>query len=217
VHRAGRTARAGKSGRCITLVTYRDELPLREIQGKFHIPLQKKELPNLEQVSQRVCERTTVLLEEQLRDAGSVMNERIDRFTPLAEELAQSDEGRRLLALLLDDFYHHTLHLPPKLPEEKLRFEDIPDAPGRPRHRERDEPRGRPDRPRRSPATESRAVNASSDQPAPEQVTADGEGAPPAGNGSERPRRPRRRRGRGRSGEAESSSASAPAAPAGEA
>jgi ATP-dependent RNA helicase DeaD len=218
VHRAGRTARAGKSGRCITLVTYRDELPLREIQGKFHIPLQKKELPNLEQVSQRVCERTTVLLEEQLRDAGSVMNERIDRFTPLAEELAQSDEGRRLLALLLDDFYHHTLHLPPKLPEEKLRFEDIPDTPGRPRHRERerDELRGRSERPRRSPAPDFRAEEGSGDQPAPEQVTADGEGAQ-AGNGSERPRRPRRRRGRGRSGEAESSSASAPAAPAGEA
>jgi ATP-dependent RNA helicase DeaD len=218
VHRAGRTARAGKSGRCITLVTYRDELPLREIQGKFHIPLQKKELPNLEQVSQRVCERTTVLLEEQLRDAGSVMNERIDRFTPLAEELAQSDEGRRLLALLLDDFYHHTLHLPPKLPEEKLRFEDIPDTPGRPRHRERerDELRGRSERPRRSPAPDFRAEEGSGDQPAPEQVTADGEGAQ-AGNGSERPRRPRRRRGRGRSGEAESSSAAAPAAPAGEA
>jgi ATP-dependent RNA helicase DeaD len=149
VHRAGRTARAGKSGRCITLVTYRDELPLREIQGKFRIALQRKDLPELEAVSQRVCERTTVLLEEQMRDAGSVMNERIDRFTPLAEELAQNDEGRRLLALLLDDFYHRSLHLPPKLPEEKIRFEEIQDAPGRAprkdreRDRDRDRDRGR--------------------------------------------------------------------------
>jgi ATP-dependent RNA helicase DeaD len=145
VHRAGRTARAGKSGRCITLATYRDELPLREIQGKFHIPLQKKELPGLEQVSQRVCERTTVLLEEQLRDAGSVMNERIDRFTPLADELAQSEEGRRLLALLLDDFYHRSLHLPPRLPEEKICFEEIQDGPGRAVRREGE----RRERPRR--------------------------------------------------------------------
>jgi len=195
VHRAGRTARAGKSGRCITMVTYRDELPLREIQGKFKIPLQRRELPDLEAVSQRVCERTTVLLEEQLRDAGSVMNERIDRFTPLAEELAQSDEGRRILALLLDDFYHRSLHLPPKLPEEKIRFEEIQDAPGRDRSRDRDRNRDRGERPprQRTEGRSERQEAGTTDVVAP--VPAEGEAREGGDAGA---RKPRRKRGRGR-------------------
>jgi len=228
VHRAGRTARAGKSGRCITLVTYRDELPLREIQGKFRIPLQKKELPSLEQVSERVCERMTVLLEEQLRDAGSVMNERIDRFTPLAGELSQSEEGRRILALLLDDTYHRSLHLPPKLPEEKIRFEDIPEGPGRPPRRERgerDDRGGRGERGGRGDhlsrgdrgthetrgaheAREARETREAREVTSP--GTDDGgpvahplpeEGREPAGD--DRPLRQRRRRGRRRGGSAD--------------
>ena len=208
VHRSGRTARAGKSGRCITLVTYRDELPLREIQGKFRIPLQKRELPDLEQVSQRVCERTTVLLEEQLRDAGSVMNERIDRFMPLAEELAQSEEGRRLLALQLDDFYHRSLHLPPKLPEEKIRFEEIQDGSGRAPRREREGERY--ERPRRGREDHGREDRGHEERPRPERPaeervaaasdgTVPGTGGGDSDGGSEaQARGPRRRRGRGR-------------------
>lgn len=153
VHRAGRTARAGKSGRCITLTTYMDEFQIRQVQSKFKFLIVKRELPELEAVSNRVCERTTVLLEEQMRDSGSVMTERVDRFTPLAEELAGSDEGRRLFAMLLDDFYHRSLHLPTPLPEERGRFEDIPEGPGRPRsgrdHERDDRDRDRGGRPRR--------------------------------------------------------------------
>jgi ATP-dependent RNA helicase DeaD len=137
VHRAGRTARAGKSGRCITLATYRDEGQLKQIRSKFHLNLEQKELPGLEDVSRRVCERTTVLLEEQLRDAGSVSNERIDRFVPLAEELSAAPDNMRLLAMLLDEFYHRSLHLPPQLPEEKVRFEDIPERKAKSSNRRR--------------------------------------------------------------------------------
>jgi ATP-dependent RNA helicase DeaD len=209
VHRAGRTARAGKSGRCITLATYRDELPLREIQSKFRIPLQKKELPDLGQVSARVCERTTVLLEEQLRDAGSVMNERIDRFTPLAAELGQSDEGRRIIALLLDDYYHRSLHLPPRLPEEKIRFDEILDDPNRPprreRERDRERDRDRDGRRERGPRRERRdepvePAAGEGEAVAVEAAPAEGpvEDGALAGGGRKRPRR--RRRGKSAEG-----------------
>ncbi len=139
IHRSGRTARAGKSGKCITLATYMDEHQLRQIQQKFKVQIEQLELPDLEAVSQRVRERLVVLLEEEMRDAGSILNERIDRFMRLAAELAETEEGRRLVAMLLDGHYHRSLHLPPRLPQEKIRFEEIEDRPAhrrgrRPRH-----------------------------------------------------------------------------------
>jgi ATP-dependent RNA helicase DeaD len=129
VHRAGRTARAGKSGRCIALSTFMDEFQLKQIQSRFKLALEKKVLPDLEKVAERVSERTTVLLEEEMRDAGSIQNERIDRFVNLADQLTSSDEGHRIFAMLLDEYYHRSLHLPTALPEEKTRYEDIADKP----------------------------------------------------------------------------------------
>jgi ATP-dependent RNA helicase DeaD len=140
VHRAGRTARAGKSGRCISLATFMDEFQLKQIQTKFKLLMQQKELPTLEAVAERVSERTTVLLEEDMRDAGSIQNERIDRFVALADQLSESEEGHRIFALLLDEYYHRSLHLPPQMPEEKTRYEDIPDKPKRPQKRRNSKP-----------------------------------------------------------------------------
>jgi len=40
----------------------------------------------------------------------------MQRFIPLVEELAKEEEGRELLAMLLDDTYHVWMHNPPKLP-----------------------------------------------------------------------------------------------------
>ena len=137
VHRSGRTARAGKTGRCITLATYMDEHQLREIRRKYSIQIEEKELPDKELVSARVRERTMVLLEEQLRDSGSIDRERVDRFVALADELSSHEEGRRTFALLLDEFYHRSLHLPQELPKERERFEDIKDRPRRSRSKGR--------------------------------------------------------------------------------
>jgi ATP-dependent RNA helicase DeaD len=193
VHRAGRTARAGKSGRCITLATYMDEFQVRQIQSKFKFQIQRRELPGVAEVSARVCERTTVLLEEQLRDAGSVMHERIDRFAPLAAELAQSDEGRRLLSLLLDDYYHRSLHLPPRLPEERVRFEDMEEGPSRPRGASGERGRSgrdRDSRPRRERHEEAR-----------EERTPAGGGANAEAGSAEEGERPRKRRRRRRPAE----------------
>ena len=158
VHRAGRTARAGKTGKSITFATYMDVFQLKQIRAKYNIPLQEKQVPTEEAVAARVSERLTVELEEQFRDGGSIMQEKLARFRALADELADSDNGRELIAMLLDEAYHRILHLPVQLPEEKIRFEEIGDrAPRQPRDsddsRDEDGPRG--DRPRRGPRNRS--------------------------------------------------------------
>jgi ATP-dependent RNA helicase DeaD len=40
----------------------------------------------------------------------------MQRFFPLAKELADDEDGLALLAMLLDDSYHQWMHQPPELP-----------------------------------------------------------------------------------------------------
>ncbi len=128
VHRAGRTARAGKTGKSITFATYMDVFQLKQIRSKYNIPLIDKTVPSEEEVAARVSERLTVELEEEFRDGGSIKRERIARFLKLADSLLESDTGRELVAMLLDEAYHRMLHLPPKLPEERKPFEERPEG-----------------------------------------------------------------------------------------
>lgn len=156
VHRAGRTARAGKTGKTITFATYMDVFQLKQIRAKYNIPLVEREVPSDEAVSARVSERLIVLLEEQFRDGGSIMQEKLARFRAQADELAESETGRELIAMLLDEAYHRILHQPVQLPEEKIRFEEIGDrapkvttAPTE--HHDEDGEERRPRPPRRGP------------------------------------------------------------------
>jgi ATP-dependent RNA helicase DeaD len=59
-----------------------------------------------------VSERLTALLESRLRSRDRLQAERMDRFTHLSLRLAENEEGNRLLAMLLDDFYQETFHAP---------------------------------------------------------------------------------------------------------
>ena len=67
-------------------------------------------IPSDEEVTERLAERLTVLLEQILRDMRNLERERMGRFTPLVKQLA--DEEPELLAMLLDRFYHEQLHKP---------------------------------------------------------------------------------------------------------
>jgi ATP-dependent RNA helicase DeaD len=42
----------------------------------------------------------------------------MERFEPLVRDLAESQEGRTLLAMLVDEYYEKTLHPAPERPEE---------------------------------------------------------------------------------------------------
>ncbi|RMF58006.1 MAG: DEAD/DEAH box helicase, partial [Bacteroidetes bacterium] len=115
IHRTGRTARAGKTGTALVLTTFEDERTLLAIAHRYAINLEKRPLPGPEDVAHRVAERMTVVLEDRYRDKTNLARERLQRFVPLVEELAE--EEPELLAMLVDDLYHELIHRAPEQPE----------------------------------------------------------------------------------------------------
>ena len=116
VHRAGRTARAGKTGTAITLISIEEQRNLLTIGHRYSIPMSQHEVPEEKDVEHRVTERLTVVLESTFRDRSNLEKERMQRFLPLVKEL--SGEEPELLAMLLDDLYHESLHRTPTSTDE---------------------------------------------------------------------------------------------------
>ena len=116
VHRAGRTARAGKTGTAITLISIEEQRNLLAIGHRYSIPMSQHEVPEEKDVEHRVTERLTVVLESTFRDRSNLEKERMQRFLPLVKEL--SGEEPELLAMLLDDLYHESLHRTPTSTDE---------------------------------------------------------------------------------------------------
>jgi ATP-dependent RNA helicase DeaD len=124
----------------IALVDVIEKAQLDRIAQRYHISLLERPLPSDEDVATVVAERTTILLETQRRTRDKLKAERMERFTPLAEELSQSEEGLSLLAMLLDDYYQESLHNPPPSPEperQSARPKDRSSGRGRGRRRSR--------------------------------------------------------------------------------
>jgi ATP-dependent RNA helicase DeaD len=116
IHRTGRTGRAGASGVAISLVDLVEKLDLKAVGRKYHIELEERPLPSDEEVQHVVAERTVALLEQKLRSLDKLVVERMQRMMPLAASLGESEEERKLLAMLLDEYYQETLHKKPDLP-----------------------------------------------------------------------------------------------------
>jgi ATP-dependent RNA helicase DeaD len=115
IHRAGRTGRAGASGTAIMLVNYTEDRQITRIGAHYGIEFVERPVPQSEDVANLVGQRLVGQLEAQLRERDRLKVERMQRFIPLVEELSESEEGRSLLVMLLDDTYHKWMHNPPKL------------------------------------------------------------------------------------------------------
>jgi len=119
IHRAGRTGRAGASGRAISLVAGVEKFELDRIAKRYNIDLQELPLPADADVEAVVSQRVTALLEARLRERDKLQTERSERFVSLARALAEQEDESALIAMLLDDYYQQTLHaplLPPSTP-----------------------------------------------------------------------------------------------------
>ena len=110
IHRAGRTGRAGAAGVVISLVDIMEKMELQRIAKYFKVPLAQHMAPPDEEVAHAVGMRVTALLEARFRQLNGLERERMKRFEPLVQSLAEDPEQRHLLTLLLDDCYQKSLN-----------------------------------------------------------------------------------------------------------
>ena len=118
IHRAGRTGRAGAAGVVISLVDIMEKMELQRIAKYFKVPLTQHMAPTDEEVAHAVGMRVTALLEARFRQLNGLERERMKRFEPLVQSIAEDPEQRHLLTLLLDDCYP-TAFLPAGTPRKE--------------------------------------------------------------------------------------------------
>ncbi len=114
IHRSGRTARAGKSGVSIALVTHEDAYQLERTAKRYGVEVERHDLPTDEDVSARVGERLTEVLEGRLRAANNIERERAERLVPLVRSLAKDEP--ELLGMLVDEVYRAYVRRVPEQP-----------------------------------------------------------------------------------------------------
>ena len=110
IHRAGRTGRAGAAGVVISLVDIMEKMELQRIAKYFKVPLTQHMAPTDEEGAHAVGMRVTALLEARFRQLNGLERERMKRFEPLVQSIAEDPEQRHLLTLLLDDCYQKSLN-----------------------------------------------------------------------------------------------------------
>ncbi len=116
VHRSGRTGRAGAAGIVISLVEGLEERDIKLLAKKFDLEIAKQELPDDEQVQKMVSERALIMLKAELRTKSLVERERLQRFVPFSKDIHNETDGKELLSMLLDKFYHQMIHNPDNQP-----------------------------------------------------------------------------------------------------
>ncbi len=101
VHRTGRTGRAGKAGVAISLVSGLDIGNFKYLQNVNKIEVIERKLPTEADILARMQERLEVKVEQEVRAIPERERPwRVDRWIPLVEAMAASEEGRRDLAAI---------------------------------------------------------------------------------------------------------------------
>lgn len=101
VHRTGRTGRAGKAGIAISLVSGLDIGNFKYLQNVNKIEVVERKIPTEAEILERMRERLEVKTEQEVRKIPERERVwRVDRWIPLVETMASSEEGRRDLAAI---------------------------------------------------------------------------------------------------------------------
>ena len=87
-----------------------EKMELQRIAKYFKVPLTQHMAPTDEEVAHAVGMRVTALLEARFRQLNGLERERMKRFEPLVQSIAEDPEQRHLLTLLLDDCYQKSLN-----------------------------------------------------------------------------------------------------------
>jgi ATP-dependent RNA helicase DeaD len=120
VHRTGRTGRVGKAGTAISLVSGLDIGNFRQLQHVNKIQISERKLPSDAEIAARLGERLAVKVEQEIRALPTREQKAlVDRFVPIVESLAATEEGRRDLAAVC------AIHLKEHQPETT-----VPEPPG---------------------------------------------------------------------------------------
>jgi ATP-dependent RNA helicase DeaD len=101
VHRTGRTGRVGKAGTAISLVSGLDIGNFRQLQRVNKIQISERKLPSDAEITARLGERLAVKVEQEVRALPTREQKAlIDRFVPIVESLAATEQGKRDLAAI---------------------------------------------------------------------------------------------------------------------
>lgn len=101
VHRTGRTGRAGKAGIALSLVSALDIGNFRYLQNVNRMSIAERRLPTDDELMTRLRERLAVKVEQEMRSVPPQDRAwKIDRFVPVVQSMASTDEGRRELAAI---------------------------------------------------------------------------------------------------------------------
>jgi ATP-dependent RNA helicase DDX21 len=92
IHRSGRTARAGRSGTCITFYTHKQSMNIAQIENKAGITFQKIGVPQPDQVI-KASSRDTI------KDLAEVNDKVLALFEEAVDELIQMEGGDSRRAL----------------------------------------------------------------------------------------------------------------------
>ena len=125
IHRAGRTARAGKRGVAISLVTSLEAADLKRFAKKTGIELIAKSTPSEDDIKNRISEKLLARLESELRDSSSARRERSERYEVLANEINEHENGKEIIKMLLDGFHQAIIRMGRATPPVKTIIEKI--------------------------------------------------------------------------------------------